>query len=63
MSVVHTVLATVAGVERLSIKVLENYDFLGLLHQHFDTVHVTLSSTDGSNLKENAGNRRAYFKT
>lgn len=46
MSVVHTVLATVAGIERLSIKVLENYDFLGLLHQHFDTMQVTLSSTD-----------------
>lgn len=46
MSVVHTVLASVARVERLSIKVLENYDFLGLQHQPFDTVQVTLSSSD-----------------
>lgn len=46
MNVVHTVLATIAGVERLSIKVLGNHNFLRLLHQHFDTVQVTLSSTD-----------------
>lgn len=34
MSGVHTVLATVAGAESLSIKVLEKFAFLRLLHQH-----------------------------